>query len=236
MNNSKSQVWISAILYMLIAATAMALIIQAGLPIIANMKDRSVYSRTEDMLISLDKHISDVASEGEGSQRVIPIELREGEMTIQNGKLEWEFETETKIFEPKSRINIGNLVITTNAGVNAYAYENNYILSNKYIAVNITRAGTTDSWTEINTSRLINYMEFLNTSKKTNGTFSFMIGNDVTSTYGNGFTWIKETGTNLGFATVVATINTTNYSYDLELTLESEADFIRVNVKDLIVK
>jgi hypothetical protein len=231
----KAQVWISAILYMLIAATAMALIIQAGLPIINNMKDRSVYTRTEDMLISLDKQIAEVATEGEGSQRVVPIELREGEITIKDGILYWEFETETKIFEPKSRVNVGNLIITTNAGVSAYDHGDSYILENQYIKVNISKYGE-DAWEEINTSELINYMEFKANSKKTNGTFSFMIGEDGSSQSGYGHTTLRGHGTNLGFATVVAHINSSNYEYNLELTLESEADFIRVNVKDLEVK
>jgi hypothetical protein len=230
-SKKNAQVWISAILYMLIAATAMALIIQAGLPIISNMKDRSVYTRTEDMLMDLDSQIAEVASEGEGSQRVVPIELRDGEITIKDGKLYWEFETETKIFEPKSRVNVGNLVITTNAGVNAFEYNNSYILENKYIIVNISKIDG-----DIDTSELINYIEFKSNSKKTNGTFSFTIGDDDSSGEGTGKTSIKETGTNLGFATVVAKVSSDNFEYNLELTLESEADFIRVNVKDLIVK
>jgi hypothetical protein len=76
-------------------------------------------------------------------------------------------------------------------------------------------------------------MEFQGNSKKTNGTFSFTVGGNDTSRTGQGFTWIKQTGTNLPFATVVAHINSTPYEYDLEMTLESDADFIRVNVKNL---
>ncbi len=229
----KSQVWVSAILYMLIAATAMALIIQAGIPIINNMKHRSIYSSTEEMLVSLDKHIVDVANEGEGSQRVVPIDIKDGELTIRDGKLIWEYETETKIFEPKSRMNLGNLIITTNAGVTATENLDDYLLSNDKIRVNISKIS---DWSTINTSQLINYIEHIENSKKTNGTFSFTIGNDPTSKVGNGYTILKESGINLGFGVVVAHVNTTSFEYDLHLTLESEADFIRVNVKDLLVK
>ena len=232
----KSQVWVSAILYMLIATIAMTLIIQAGLPILNNMKEKSIYSKTEDMLKVLDKHITDVVSEGKGSQRVVPIELLDGELIIDDGTMEWEFETETKIFEPKTRIHLGNLVITTNSDVTVREYGGSYILINNLIKVNITKIDGTDGWQAINTSLLINSLEFIATGKKTNGTFNFVVGDESSSSYGNGHTFLKETGTNLAYGSVVAHVNSSLYEYDLELTLESDADFIRVNVKNLIIK
>jgi len=233
MRIKKSQIWISAILYMLIAAVALTLVIQAGLPLLENMREKSTYSRTEDMLLSLDKVITDVGKEGEGSQRVVPIDMRAGELSIRNGQLIWEYETETRIFEPKTRVNLGNLMITTNADITSTEHADHYFMTNNYINVNITKIGTPGSWAAINTSTLMNYLEFKGNSKRTNGTFSFTIGDNATSRIGQGYTWIKDTGSNLPYATVVAHINSTPYEYDLELTLESDADFIRVNVKNL---
>ena len=64
--------------------------------------------------------------------------------------------------------------------------------------------------------------------------FSFSINDNSSSTEGTGYTKLVPSGnnTNLGRAKVIAHINSTYASYDLELVLESYADFITVKVKN----
>ena len=62
--NRKSQVWMSAVLYILIAAVAMVIILQAGIPLLNGMKDRASYTRAKDTLAGIDKIVEEVAGEG----------------------------------------------------------------------------------------------------------------------------------------------------------------------------
>ena len=87
----------------------------------------------------------------------------------------------------------------------------------------------------INTSQLINYIAFKDSNAQTNGTFTFFV-NDSSSITGNGYTELKNTGSGLTAATVLAHINNSAMEYDLELTLESKADFLRAALLNFVKK
>ena len=245
--NRKSQLWISAILYILIIVVAITLILSVGIPIINEMRDKIAFNRAKDTMLNLDQHIVDIASEGEGSQRIIPIEISAGKLKVENSQLIWEMDTGAEIVTSRSKIDIGNLVITSNANVqartNTYDTENgSFILETELGAtdvvrgdtflVNISKIGSEENWTYINTSSLINYIQYKNNT--IDGTFSFSINDNSSSAFGTGYTVLVPSGnnTNLGRAKVVAHINSSYASYDLELVLESYADFIAVKVKN----
>jgi hypothetical protein len=226
----KAEMWVSAVLYTLIALVAMMLILEAGTPILQRMKDKTTFARTKDMMTSLDKQIQDVAAEGAGSQRVVPVELREGQMIIADNKIKWEFETATKIIEPRTKQDLGNLVISSDTTVTAWDNGTYYLLENDYLIVNISKYGNSSTWVPINTSEIINSINFKETDSTLSGVFSFVVNQNETTADGNGFTSLMEQGTELPRAIVVTHMNTTAAEYDLRLTLESKADFIIVKV------
>ncbi|MBW2999994.1 hypothetical protein KY339_04940, partial [Candidatus Woesearchaeota archaeon] len=82
--NDKAQIWISALLYILIAVIVMVIILEATSPLLENLKDESVYTETKSNFVSLNQHISDVSNAGTGSQRVVPVEIRKGELKVGN--------------------------------------------------------------------------------------------------------------------------------------------------------
>ena len=244
--SKKGDIWISAILYVVIIVVAIALILNTGLPIINQMKDKIAFTKARDTMINLDKHIEDIASEGQGSQRLVPIEIGKGKLKVKDNKLVWEIDTESKIISSRTKIDIGNLYIVSNANVQATTYTNSFILQTELGAtdttagdiflVNITRIGNETNWTSINTSGLINYIAYKNNT--ISGTFSFAINDNSTSTSGNGYTKLIPEGNNtdLGRAKVVAHINSTYAEYDLEIILESYADFIITRIKNFAKK
>jgi len=243
----KSQMWVSAILYILVVVVALTLILSVGIPIINEMKEKIAFNRAKDTMLNLDQHIVDIASEGEGSQRVIPIEINAGKLKVENNQLIWELDTSADIVTSRSKIDVGNLIIVSNANVQATTYTHDgqngsFILQTELGAtdvtagdvflVNISKIGSEQNWTYINTSSLINYIQYKNNT--IDGTFSFSINDNSSSTEGTGYTKLVPSGnnTNLGRAKVIAHINSTYASYDLELVLESYADFITVKVKN----
>ncbi len=226
--NRRAQVWISAILYILIASLAVVLILRAGVPIIDRMKDRTSFSRQREMMLALDQHIEDLASEGIGSQRVIPIEIRAGELKVVDNKLRWEFETDTKLIEPRTSLSYGNLQISSNADISSQRYGDYYLLSNSRIVINLTRVCCEDSWSALNTSQLINWIEI--GGNRLEGNFSFVVNDDPASTVGTGYTSVDALGTNLGRAVYTTHVNSSVGQYDLVFTLESYGDFITTKV------
>lgn len=232
----KGQVWISAVLYVLIAVSIMVLIMEAGIPIIKGLSDKGAFNRARDTMSAIDQQIEEIAREGQGSQRVIPLDINKGTVAIANQGLSWKIESSSKIMEPKTRQEMGNLIISSDIDVTAAEYATNYMLENSYMLANISKYGSESNWTSFNTSALINSVKFKGTNTLTNGTFSFLIGNSASSGTGTGYTKLMTAGVNLASSTVLAHMNSTSYDYDLELTLDSKADFIKVALKNVVVK
>ena len=69
----RAQIWVSAILYILITVVAVIIILEAGNPIVNGLRDRTAFSKTKDAMQVLDQYIMDVAEGGPGSQRVVPL-------------------------------------------------------------------------------------------------------------------------------------------------------------------
>jgi hypothetical protein len=74
----RGQIWESAVLYLFIGSIVILLILEAGLPLIQESRDRAVYSQTRDQFVALDGVMQDVISEGPGSQRVVTFDVPEG--------------------------------------------------------------------------------------------------------------------------------------------------------------
>ena len=111
----KAQIWVSAVIYILIMVAVIVVVLAIGTPMLNKMKYQTIASKQEEFMTTLDQHIVDVANEGQGSQRVIPFELTDGEFYVLADKLFWRLKTESKILEQRALIEKGNLVITSNA-------------------------------------------------------------------------------------------------------------------------
>ena len=118
-HQKKSQIWISAVLYILIAAVAMVLILQTGIPLLNQMRDKAGYAKAKDTMIAIDKQISEVSGEGMGSQRIIPIEVSNGEIVIDNSSnaISWQLETSSRVIEPRTSVDFGNVQVYSDIDV-----------------------------------------------------------------------------------------------------------------------
>ena len=217
----KAQIWISAVLYTLIIVVAIVIVLSAIVPLINKMKDRAIFQKVKNELTNLDVNIVDVASEGKGSQRTMPIEIQEGTLKIANGKMFWEIRSEAKLLEPRTSLRIGNLFLSSNADVNATVVGSTIILNNSRINVEFNKSAT-------NISKIITRMSMgtINLPNLPGGLTFKLDGNEfpsITSTE-----LIPGEGTNFGRVTVVA--HTSNTSIDVEFTLEGGADFLIMNI------
>lgn len=238
----KSQVWISAILYILIAAIAMVIILQVGIPLLNKMKDRTTFERSKNVLSALDQQITEVASEGQGSQRVIAIEIREGNIIVDDSdnKLKWQLETKTEVIEPRTSLEIGNLKIYSNIEVDTSESKDEYNVSNSRIRVIFDRFEDGS----IDIDNIIKNLFYIDQEtleeKKVAGNFNFNLCSEDAKT-GEGFAEMSPPGnnTNIGSAKVIVhmidsdTSAGCGKSYDIEFVLDSEADFIKTRIVNL---
>jgi len=218
----RGQVWISAVLYVLIIVVAITIILSTGLPILEKMKDKTVFTQAKNTLLNLDQYFQRIKDEGQGSQRVVPVEIRKGNLAIEGDKLLWQLETEAEILQPRSSIDIGNIKISSNSDVDTTETDSHYILENSKIRANISKCSSCPA------NQLIESLYFKDTSTLLAGNFSFDLdGQDLTVNY----TMMVPEGnnTNIGSATVTAYL--INQTQDLLLTLEGGADFIKINLE-----
>ncbi|MFH1133787.1 MAG: hypothetical protein V1735_04800 [Nanoarchaeota archaeon] len=232
--SAKGEVWVSVLLYFLIMAIVVALLLGTGRPILDRMRDRSVFLQMKDSFSAIDKQVEDVASEGPGSQRVIPLDVRKGKLILEDGKLIWEMETTAKLMEPRSKLDFGNMVISSDIDVSVNETPMHYLMENSYLQANISKYGNRTGAASINTSQLINWVEHLASNTTITGTFGFKVADDETTRTGTGWTeLVPANATNVGSASVVVHMSTANYRYDLRISLDSKADFLSATVENL---
>jgi len=230
-HNKKGVIWISAVIYVMVAVVVMVIALEAGLPLIENLTDRNAFSKIRDTMVGIDKQVQQIASEGQGSQRVIPLEIIDGELSVEDQKLRWKLETESKLVESQTRVKLGNLVIASDVDVTAQIVGDYFIVENSRIKINFSRIGEKTNFTDINTSALVNKVLFKDSDAETTGTFTFFI-NDSNSIIGNGYTVLEDTGSGLTSATVRAHLNNSAMEYDIVMTLDSKADFFKAGIEN----
>jgi len=235
---AKAQIWISAILYILVITVVMVIVLNAGVPIMKDLQDKTVFARQKNTFLALNQQISDISEEGVGSQRVVPIEVEKGNLELKDGSLKWDLLTNAKILEPGQQIELGNLFISSNADVTSTNNPNStYTLSNTYISVAFHSCEDRSTcYFQQDTLMLPGQPVFTNPetgiSTAASGQFTFDFGAAGTWNY-SGFSVLEDEGSSLGAARVLYYINNTNSSYYtvVEFTLESNRDFMQVRIR-----
>ncbi|MFH0889970.1 MAG: hypothetical protein V1836_02385 [Candidatus Aenigmatarchaeota archaeon] len=230
---------IAGVIYTALVVTTVTLVITLGLPQLDRVTESTLYLNVREGMTNLDKAIQTVASEGRGSVRIIPLEIRNGALAIDqiNDMVRYEMETTSEIVSPKTAVKFGNLVIGSNADVNASENATHYTLKNSRLQVTLRKVGSLTAATSINTTEIVQEIKVLSTNKTlplaANGTvMQFIVNNDVSLSSGTGFTTLQEAGTVLSQGNVSVFVNSTSGDYTLDLILESEADYLTVLVKD----
>jgi hypothetical protein len=232
--SKKGDIWIAAILYIMIITVIMTLVLQAGVPIINDLQDRTTFTRSKNTFLQLNQQIIDISHEGVGSQRVVPIEIEKGTLELSDGAMRWDLRTNAKILEPGQEIDLGNLYITSNSEVIASAATDTYVLRNSFLIANFTRCEDRNNCT-FESSDILKSITFKNPEtgerSTTTGEFNFEFGTGPWNH--TGFSMLEDLGTDLGEASLLYYINATNSSVYtiIEFTLGSNRDFFTVRIR-----
>ncbi|MBW2964053.1 hypothetical protein KY363_01210 [Candidatus Woesearchaeota archaeon] len=232
----KAQIWVSAILYILVITVVMVLVLNAGVPIIKDLQDKTVFTRSKNAFLNLNQHISEVSEEGVGSQRVVPIEIEKGSLELRDGSLKWDMKTNAKILESGQQIELGNLYISSNADVSSFAYDNNYTLENTYLRAAFYKCEDR-SVCVFNESGMLMRLEFKDPEdgsvNAATGQFKFYLNTSSLDWDEPGYSVLEDSGSSLGAARVLYYINNTGEGYYtvLEFSLGSNRDFIEARIR-----
>jgi len=229
----RAQIWISAILFILVITVSLAIVLNAGEPLIENLQDKTVFTRQKNLFLSLDENIRDIASEGQGSQRVIPVEIEKGQLEVSDGTLRWAFRTEAKILESGREIDLGNLHITSNADVFTDETDDQYVVGNTFVTFTFAKCEDRSTCT-VNSSDLLRSINFSNpetgVESTTSGDFEFETADGPF--FVPGYSVLDERGSDLGQTTIRYYINTTSAQPTvISFTLGSHRDFIEARIE-----
>ncbi len=230
---------LAGVIYTGLVITTVTLVITLGLPQLNRVTESTLYLNVREGMSNLDKAVQKVAAEGRGSVRIVPLEIRNGQLAIDdvNDLIRYELETDSEIVSPRTAVQFGNLVIGSNADVNASENATTYVLKNSRLQVTLRKIGSTTAATGINTTEIVQEIKVLSTNKTlpltaNNTVMQFIVNNDVTASSGTGFTTLQEAGTSLAKGNVSVYVNATSGDYTIDLLLGAEADYLEVLVKD----
>jgi hypothetical protein len=240
MNRRKALSLVSSVIFIAITISAIAIVYEAGMPIVKKMQASASIEKMKDVFTDLDKVIRDVASEGTGSKRTVYLRVDPGTITVNDTEdaIYWELETDAKVIEPRTRQMFGNIAIGSN--METSAYEQNYSVTspqiqaykmeNEHLVVYVRKVGSGSSYADFTTNNLLLgiYNKDLGAWFNNTNMFDVTIDSQATSRTANGTTSLLETGYNLPYATVSALVNSTYLMYYVNFTLESGEDFMKI--------
>jgi hypothetical protein len=231
---------LAGVMYVGIALAAITIIVTVGNPLVKNIQDAIAIDSAQDMLATLDRTVREVAAEGRGSTRVVPIEFSRGKLTVDedSNQIFYELDTEADVISPGTRREIGNIFIASNTDVNVTSNSTHIIMENTHIRALFNKTGSETNFTGINLSRIITGVRFNLGEREEadfNGSVEILIDNNATKSAGTGYTTAVEEGANLAKGTVRAYVDNAYLSYTVEISLTG-GDFLEISASNFTNK
>lgn len=231
----KAVALVSAIVFLAITISAIGLIYATGMPIIERMQEAAAVEGMKNSFVELDKIIQRVASEGNGSRRMVDMEIEVGRIAVDptQDSVLWGMETENIIVSARSAQNLGNLVFGSNldTSVAESSYEGNdaYRIENDHLIVYVKDIGFPEGQVTYSTEDLIMGI-FLKPSAEWAplDKVSISLDGDESSMAGTGYTMPRMLGPNQPYGEIKAFMNSSYADYVITITLETGADFITI--------
>jgi len=225
---------ITAVMLLGVTIVSTGVVLEVTGPAIDNIQDDSAVDRSVSFLNFVDERFREVASEGQGSTRTVQLDLDRGEFEVNSDEdtFGYSLETGSASISPQSQTTIGAVQLASNADVavseDTMNGEDCYLMENDKVEVCIQKVGSEDNLQSINSSELITYYGVKEAGEK-NIDFKIELNGDFKSSYGNGYTYPEELGSNQPYGTVWSVINAeNNMKYRVSFRLYSGADFISI--------
>src|SRR3989338_6217085 len=103
MKNKKVDIWVSAVLYFGLGIIIISILLAAGLPVINRLKDKNIAIQTKESFHKIDENMREVIRGGPGTQRVLTVEIKKGDLSLLNNKIIWKYNSKVYLSEPSER-------------------------------------------------------------------------------------------------------------------------------------
>ena len=233
----KAMTMVSAVIFLAITISIMALIYNMGSPVIEKMQQSASLGKMKIIFSEIDEKIQEVASEGNGSRRVLDMDFTFGRIGVDSARniLLWEAQSRHILMLPRTAEYFGNMVVGSN--METSVYEGNYkggdvyVLENSHLRVYLKKVGSKASPVSYSMNDVLMgvYQKDLGEYMPIQS-FDVTIDDDSGSSSGTGYTHVERTGDLLPYGTVTAHMESTTPSitYSVRFTLESGTDFLKI--------
>ncbi|MCD6435200.1 MAG: hypothetical protein J7L15_02250 [Clostridiales bacterium] len=213
----------------LFTITAIGLIMMTANELLSNSRIVQSINEIKESMKLLDSNIQETYYEGNGSVRKININFHDAYYTVHSNDDTIEAKVSgPTVLEYFSRRIEGNLITISGGDVDCYRDGNYLIMKNSFLKLNFTSFGSVSDQTLVDTSKILNSIEFEGEAIDFVNT-SIMINDDGSTSVGNGYVDLLETGNSRPFCTVEAFVNSST-PYRVKYTLFSGTDFIFINI------
>lgn len=235
---------VAYVLVILIVFSGISLILFLGMPMIERARESSIISESLENIKLISKTIEEVASEGIGSFRSLPLKITDGEYRVneKTNSIEFYYSPKNYLPEPGFLKEDDILLIS---GKNAISKEfdldgddeDEIVLENEFLRVGIVKRGNEQNYEFINTSKLIKIINFkLKNFDLIPSDTSIFIDDKEESSYGYGYSEALNLDRNSAKAEALVHLNTSYANYDILYTLYGGADFLMIKVLNIEYK
>lgn len=234
----KAVTLISAIIFIAITISVVAIVYQSGMPLIEKMQQSATLDRMTGAFSDVDIIVRKVAQEGNGSRRVFDLRVSMGRLMIDTARdmILWELSTDNMIIPPRSAELFGNLIVGSN--LNATAYEGDYsgtpayVIENEHLRTYVKKIGSLQNHEDYSTSDLILavYQKDLDIWIPLHSV-DISMDDDPLSRSGSGYTLLERSGDFLPHGRVNVYMNSSWGDYYMNLTLGTGTDFIEIDTQ-----
>jgi hypothetical protein len=234
--------WISYIMYFAISLVVTSLVLNFGLPMLTRAKDVSIISSSKNQLQDMAAAVYDISKAGPGSATTISFKVDEGFLVLdpENDKIYYMKNITEGVLSPRTKVSEGYITVASNTEVSSYetSEESNccFVLENSHLKIKFYKFNQMNR----NTNNIVREFLFKDQNKTLSfGGIEILIDNNETTIPGKITTQLLNIGSLLPRASLIEYVNNSEmnggagYCYDIKYTLESEADFLVINVENL---
>lgn len=227
---------LSSVLVFLTVIIAAAIVINIGNEAIESSKQTSSIRDAQNAMFILDNAIKEVSAEGIGAKRSVRISYPgRFEAIPEEDTAQFEAESGLRLFEYLSREFKGNFARISGGDVSCDD-NGNLTMENTFLKLQLRNIPRASPMAGINTTEiLISLTEKSNNTEAIFSNSSIAVDDNPATANGTGYSEISKKGKFLPFCQAHAFVNSTK-SYDIYYRLYAGADFIVIDVKNVMEK
>ncbi len=226
---------LAAMILTAIIITAIGLVVSVSNPLIESTKETAAVRDAEYLIKLIDNSVREVVNEGTNSRRVLNIQSAgELESLPEEDAIQIGFSSKSGIADYLTRFIRGNILFIAGSDVSC-SNLTNITMENTFINVTLKKTERRSPLSAVNTTENIISVHEKTRNTRVNFVNSSVIINDNQSTTrGTGYSELLRMGKSLPSCATHFFINNSAIEYDIYYTLYAGADFLTIDVRNVV--